>query len=94
MVIFSNRAKFQLKQIHDYIKRDSIFYAKKIVNEIISECKKLDKFPHIGRIIPELDNQNIREIFLYSYRLIYEFSKPETIHVLAIIHCRKNFTEI
>jgi toxin ParE1/3/4 len=35
-----------------------------------------------------LADQNVRERFLYSYRLIYEIS-AETIRVLAVIHGKR-----
>ena len=32
----------------------------------------LDELPRIGRVVPELNNENIRELSLYSYRILYE----------------------
>ncbi len=93
MVIFSQRAKYQLKQIHDYIKSDSKFYAKKVMHEIISECKNLGNFPKVGRCVPEIGDVTIREIFLYSYRMIYKVTDSKKIVILAIIHCRKKFSK-
>ena len=44
--------------------------------------------PSWGRIVPELADPNVRERFLYSYRLVYEFSEEE-IHVLTVIHGKR-----
>lgn len=41
-----------------------------------------------GRVVPELGEAQVRERFLYSYRLIYEV-RPERIEVLAILHGRR-----
>lgn len=38
--------------------------------------------------MPELNNSEVRERFLYSYRLIYEL-KGNEIHVLAVIHGKR-----
>ena len=42
-------------------------------------------------MIPEIEDENIREVFLYSYRLIYEIAS-EKIKILAIIHGRQDFS--
>lgn len=44
--------------------------------------------PKLGRIVPELVDLNVRERFLYSYRLIYEFT-AEAIQILAVIHGKR-----
>ncbi|MCB1934868.1 MAG: type II toxin-antitoxin system RelE/ParE family toxin [Nitrosomonas sp.] len=50
--------------------------------------EQLDTFPKIGRIIPEINQENIREISIYSYRIIYEIN-DQVIIVLAIVHQRQ-----
>ena len=90
MVKWSNPAKFDLKQIHDYIARDSKFYAQKVSLEILEKSEKLNLFPEAGRVVPEIGNPHIRELLIYSYRLIYEVF-PEKVEVLALIHSKRNF---
>jgi plasmid stabilization system protein ParE len=84
-------AKLDLKSIHDYIARDSKYYAKKVSQDIIEKTEILNNFPEIGRIVPEIDDTNIRELLIYSYRLIYEVL-PTDILILTVIHGRRNFT--
>jgi len=84
-------AKLDLKSLHDYIARDSKYYAKKVSQEIIEKAGILNNFPEIGRIVPEIDDNNIRELLIYSYRLIYEVL-PTDILILTLIHGRRNFT--
>ena len=92
MVKWSGPARMDLKQIHDYIANDSRYYAKKVVQTIVDRTEELTVFPEIGRIVPEIDNPNIRELFVYSYRLIYEISS-DGIEILAVIHGRRDFFE-
>jgi plasmid stabilization system protein ParE len=54
MVIWSKPAKKDLKQIFEYIARDSRFYAKKAVNNIVEKSMSLDSSPRRGRIVPEI----------------------------------------
>ncbi len=92
MVIWSIPAKQDLKKIYDYIARDSKYYAEKVSQDILERSEKLNEFPEIGRIVPEIGEVNIREVIVYSYRLIYEIF-PNRIEVLALIHSKRNFTE-
>ncbi len=90
MVKWSKPAGFDLKQIHDYIARDSKFYAQKVSLEIIEKSEKLNLFPELGRIVPEIGDPSIRELLIYSYRLVYEVF-PDKVEVVALIHSKRNF---
>ncbi|MCX7106222.1 MAG: type II toxin-antitoxin system RelE/ParE family toxin [Methylococcales bacterium] len=41
--------------------------------------------PEMGRVVPEIGQKNIRERFVYSYRVIYRI-ELEQILVVAVIH--------
>ncbi|WP_445372638.1 type II toxin-antitoxin system RelE/ParE family toxin [Methylomonas sp. HW2-6] len=43
----------------------------------------------LGLIVPELSNEAVRELSLYSYRILYEI-KTTHIEVLAVIHKRRD----
>jgi len=90
VVKWSKPAGLDLKQIHDYIARDSKFYAQKVSLEIIEKSEKLNLFPEVGRVVPEIGDPNIRELLIYSYRLLYEVF-PDKVEVLALIHSKRNF---
>lgn len=66
MVNWSIPAKNDLKQIHDYIAKDSKYYAQNVVQEIVAKAETLTGFPEIGRAVPEISDQNIRELIIYS----------------------------
>jgi toxin ParE1/3/4 len=40
-------------------------------------------------MVPELNEDSVRELSLYSYRILYEIT-PGHIEVLAVIHKRRN----
>lgn len=91
MVRWSVPAKNDLKKIFDYLAKDSKYYAKKVTNEIVDKTILLNKFPQMGRIVPEINELNIREFFIYSYRLIYEIEN-NNIEILAIVHGKRDFS--
>ena len=93
MVKWSLPARNDLKQIHDYIAEDSRYYARNVIHEIVAKTENLTELPEIGRTVPEIRDQNIRELMVYSYRLIYEISEVG-IEILAIIHGRRDFNSV
>ena len=90
MVIWSEPAKADLRAIHDFIAKDSPFYAKKVAQDIREKTDTLNDLPKIGKKVVELNDEAIRELSLYSYRLIYEV-KPQHSEILAVIHKRSDF---
>jgi toxin ParE1/3/4 len=92
MVKWTLPARDDLKAIYEYIALDSIFYAKKIIREIISISSTIPDLPERGRIVPETSEPTIRELFIYSYRLIYLISSSDSISILAVIHGSRNIT--
>ncbi|OEU63605.1 MAG: addiction module toxin RelE [Desulfobacterales bacterium S5133MH16] len=93
MVAWSIRAKNDLKQIYDYIAKDSKYYAKNVAQDIVSKAEELNEFPEMGRAVPEIGDDKIRELIIYSYRLIYEIT-PDAIAVLALIHGKRDFSRL
>jgi plasmid stabilization system protein ParE len=91
MVKWTIPAKDDLKAIYEYIALDSKFYAKKIIREVVTISSTIPDMPERGRIVPETDKKEIRELFIYSYRLIYQLS-PNEISILAVIHGSRNIT--
>ncbi len=92
MVVWAQQAVVDLRSIHDFIARDSRYYAKKVVHDIREIVDELNGLPKMGRIVPELNEEDVRELFLYSYRIIYEI-KDEVIFVLAVVHQRRNLKD-
>lgn len=80
-----------MRQIYDYIARDSLHYAREVVLTIIESIRTIEPFPLKGRIVPEIQDDTIREIFVYSYRIIYRIRS--TVEVAAIIHAKRDFSE-
>lgn len=74
-----------LRYLRDYIAADSDFHAADFISSIITRAEQLTTFPKIGRVVPEADSENIREIVYRSYRIIYRIV-GERVDVLAVIH--------
>jgi toxin ParE1/3/4 len=90
LVIWSEPAKKSLQQIYYFIAEDSKYFAKEVIEKIISDSEKLNDFPKLGKKVFEIDDDKIRELLIYSYRLIYEIEK-NNINILALVHSKMNF---
>jgi plasmid stabilization system protein ParE len=82
-VIWSLEAAEDLETIAEYIERDSPRYAAVVVEKIVTLVRSLSTFPRMGRKVPEFDRDDLRERFVYSYRVIHQI-RAETTHALLI----------
>lgn len=89
-VIWSNTAIKDLDNIVDYIYQDSPTYALAFYSEVKSKARTLIDFPQRGRVVPELQDPTIREIFIHRYRLIYKIEE-EKINVATIVHGARDY---
>lgn len=89
MVKWTDHALSQVRSIHDHIAQDSPLYAKRVTEALVRKTEGLDELPHKGRKVPELNDETIRELSQYTYRILYEI-KPAHIEVLAVIHKRRD----
>ena len=87
-VIWSQEALDDIQAIAAFIGRDSPFHAQRVVEEILAIGDSIPEQPKLGRMVPELQDPNLRERFIYSYRIIYELSR-ERVEVIAVIHGRR-----
>ena len=90
MVKWTAHAKIQLRYIHDYIAQDSALYARRVSEELVKKTIGLDKLPRKGRKVAELNEDAVRELSLYSYRILYEIKSDNLVEVLAVIHKRRH----
>lgn len=87
-VAWSQTALDDIESIAAYIHKDSPFYAKAVIEKLLASSQLIAQFPKIGRVVPEFNHENIRERFVYSYRLIYEIQDSQ-LSVLTIVHGKR-----
>lgn len=87
-VVWSPRAIDDVQAIAAYIAEDSVAYAKSVAQKIVASTRRLANFPMSGRVVPEFGQENIREVFAYSYRIIYRV-EGETVTIAAVVHGKR-----
>ena len=75
-----------LENIADFISRDSRKFAAIQVRRIIGRTKTIKSQPYSGRVVPELNDLNIRELIMGNYRIIYEIISDSLINIFTIHH--------
>jgi len=50
------------EDITEYISRDSPYYASSFAQEILDAGDSLKIFPKRGRVVPEINNEKVREL--------------------------------
>ena len=77
-----------VRAIAAYIAEDSVAYAKSVAQKIVASTRRLSLFPMSGRVVPEFNEESIREVFAYSYRVIYRI-EGETVTIAAVVHGKR-----
>ena len=85
---WSPKSLKNLEEIAEYISQNSPLYAPVFVRKIVNSVERLRDFPLSGRIVPEFNNESIREIIFHNYRVVYR-TKEETIEIVLVTHGAK-----
>lgn len=86
-VLWTESALAQLQAIHDYLAQSSMEYAVRIVDRLTARSIQVAMFPFSGRMVPEYELDEVREVIEGTYRIVYLIdSGQQKIEVLAVIH--------
>ncbi|HVM60509.1 MAG TPA: type II toxin-antitoxin system RelE/ParE family toxin [Verrucomicrobiae bacterium] len=88
-VHWTETAQGHLDAIYHYIAQNSPEYAKRTVDRLTRRSQQIGDFPQSGRVVPEYQLEQIREVIEGSYRIIY-YINPDQVDVLAVIHTARN----
>lgn len=83
-------AKLDLQGIYNFIARDSRKYARLQVERLKERTQILYTHPQSGRIVPEMGDENIRELILGNYRIVYRILSINLIHILLVHHSARD----
>lgn len=78
-----------IDHIAEFISKDSVKYAAIQTLRFFETVKILEHQPEIGRIVPEFNHPNIRELIEGNYRIIYRIKNLNSIDILTIHHSKR-----
>ena len=85
-ITWTEKAKYSLKHIYEYIVLDNPVAAEKVVTEIYKKVDLLNLFPLMGYQFEHASRQHIRILLYGHYRVAYLVKNENSIDILAIIH--------
>jgi toxin ParE1/3/4 len=91
-VIWTDLAISDLKSIHEYISRDSKTYADNFISKIIQRVDQLETFPKSGRVVPEFNTEDLRELIIGNYRIVYRIQEG-FVGIARVHHSARNISE-
>jgi addiction module RelE/StbE family toxin len=77
-VVWTPQAIADVEAIRDYISRDSRRYATLVVDRIVESVGRLEAFPLSGRVVPEKNDDMLRELLWGNYRIVYRVAEEVT----------------
>lgn len=89
-LIWTEQAINDLEDIGDYIAESSEKYAKLTVKRLYEKSDILKQFPQTGRIVPEKNEETVRELIEGNYRIIYEIVSEDLIYILTVYHSARD----
>lgn len=89
-VVLSASARSDIQDIVRYISLDNPRRAIEFGRFLIQCARSLGQFPMRGRVVPEFDDESIRELFARSYRIVYRVRHDEQlIEVIRFWHASR-----
>lgn len=84
-IIWTEDGIKSFENVIQYISGDSCYYAANFAKRILFSIERLNDFPYSGRIVPEYNIPEIREIIYQNYRIVYKIGK-QAIYIVLVIH--------
>ena len=84
-VYWTDEALRHLDSIYRHIAGDAPIYAQRMVDKITRRSRQIGAFPQSGRMVPEYQDIDIREVVEPPYRIVYRVT-ADHVDVLAVFH--------
>ncbi len=88
-IYWSPLAVERFEEIYEYISNDNVSAAQNLIENIFDKVESLADNSERGRIVPESNREDIRELFEGEYRIIYKLESKK-LFILTI----RNFKQL
>ena len=90
---WSKQAQKDLYDIFHFLATTSDMHAEFVTGSIIEATRKLESFPHLGRVAAESNHPSLRELLVVKYRVFYYLTDDGRIDILAVRHSSRPFQD-
>ena len=89
-VIWSPRSIVDLEEIRAYIAADSPSWAELTVQRLVAAVERLRQFPDSGRMVPERQSPELREVVSGEFRIVYRRT-PDLVEIATVFRGSRDF---
>ncbi len=89
---WTHRARRDLVDVGRYVARDKPGAARRWVERLRRRARDAAELPRSGRKVPEIDREDVREVLLRHYRIVYRIHAAE-IRVLTVFEGHRLFPD-
>ncbi len=92
VVRWSSQARKDLESISDYYRKAAPKFAVRFEEQVFEATQRLEMFPRLGRMIPEIEDKQLREVIYRQYRIMYHVDESdEEVLIVTILHSSRQF---
>ncbi len=88
-IVWTEPALADLNAIAEYIALQNLTAAKELVQKVFVKVERLEAFPESGRIPPELEHLNYREVVVSPCRVFYRY-EGEKVYILFVMRMEQD----
>ena len=91
-VVWTHEALDDLEAIGTFHERTSFAYAASLIERLYDSVQTLEVHPRLGRKVPEIDHDLVRELIVERYRVVYQLFR-DRIEIVAVLHSRQDLVK-
>jgi toxin ParE1/3/4 len=75
-IMFAESAIRDLEEVQEWYNNQQVpEVGERLVREMVTKVERLARFPESGRIVPEFEIANLREIIFSPFRIVYRLDR-------------------
>ncbi len=87
-IVWTTQSLDDLESVRLYIGSNAPHTAEAFIERLLHATDRLRTFPYSGEVVPELGDEDIRQVLHGSYRLIYRV-RDDLVEVLTVWHAAR-----
>ncbi len=91
-IVWTEEARRALDEALEYIAEDAPDGARAVLEQALAAASGLTTLSERGRVVPEINDPAIREVYVFRYRLLYEVA-PTEVRILSLLHGARDFVK-
>ena len=91
-IVWGESAQSALDGALNDIAEDSLEGAIRVLTRALEVADSLSTLAERGRVVPEVGDSTLRELFVYDYRLLYRVAEDRVV-IRAFLHSARDFSK-